>query len=177
VWESNGNQPPAEFALRTLAVTASDVATWLTAIGTVGAVIVALWLARRSDSERLVLGSNLTDRQLEIYVVNTSDRPIHVRDADLHVGRWRPDVDDGLELLLSQQGRLPFRLDARDSLTLSASISYERSYLPDRLRQAWSKRLRLDRALYLVLTTGQGKVVHYRFPRAVLRELLDKAPR
>jgi hypothetical protein len=77
-------------------MTASDASAWLAAIGTVGAVICALWLARRADSERLIFGSNHTDRQLEIYVVNASDRPDGSR-ADL----WRDitfgQVDPPLE--------------------------------------------------------------------------------
>jgi hypothetical protein len=70
-------------------MTASDAAAWLAAIGTVGAVIVALWLARRADSERLIFGSNFTDRQLEIYVVNASNRPDGSQ-ADL----WRDAVGE-----------------------------------------------------------------------------------
>lgn len=158
-------------------MTAADVANWLTALGTVGAVIVALWLARRSDAERLIFGSNLTDRMLEIYVVNASDRPIHLRDGDFELGRFRPYVDEGFALMLSQQARLPLRLGARDTTTLEAQVSYEPSYLPDRLRQEWQKRSRFDRALYLTVVTGQGRRVRYRFPRTVLHEMLAKAPR
>lgn len=155
-----------------------DAATWLSALGTIGATVVALSLALRPRFERLTVGVGLVSNRLDVFVVNASDRPIAIEDIGMQLGRWgRQPVDDGLAFMFTQPKRTPAVLQPRQAETFGVSLSREPSYLPDRLNQAHQARTRLDRALFLVITTGERRQFRYRVPRAVVAGVLEMAPR
>jgi hypothetical protein len=159
-----------------ITVNLGDLADWLSAIGTVAAVVVALWLATRAESERLIVGISLADDKLEVHVSNAGIQPILIRKLQLQLGFWRPFDYKFLELVLVHAQRLPRRLAGGESTTIDIGINYNKSYLPDRLKTAWLQRSRVDRAAFFVLTTGQGRRIRQRVPHAVLAELIERAP-
>jgi len=75
-------------------------ANWLAAIGTISAVIVALWLARRQEHPRVTLhaevssvwfekGSEKNREYLEVRAVNVGDRPVTISHLSLRFGLFR----------------------------------------------------------------------------------------
>ena len=75
-------------------------ANWLAAIGTIAAVVVALYLARRQDQPRVTLyaevlsvwfakGSEKNREYLSIRAVNVGDRPVTISHLSLRFGLFR----------------------------------------------------------------------------------------
>ena len=75
-------------------------ANWFAAIGTIAAVVVALWLARRQDQPRVSLraevssvwfeeGSEKNREYLSVYAVNVGDRPVTISHLSLRFGLFR----------------------------------------------------------------------------------------
>lgn len=75
-------------------------ANWLSAIGTIAAVVVALWLARRQDQPRVAIqaevslvwfekGSEKNREYLSVYAVNVGDRPVTISHLSLRFGLFR----------------------------------------------------------------------------------------
>jgi len=154
-----------------------DVATWLSAFGTIAATGVALWLALRPRFERLTLGFGLASNRLDIFIVNASDRPIAIEEIEFKLGRWGPPIDAVLDFLFSRPMKTPAVLQPRQAGTFGVHLGREPSDLPYRLNHEHRARTRLDRALFLIVTTGERRQFRYRVPRAVVAGVLEMAPR
>lgn len=75
-------------------------ANWLSAIGTIAAVVVALWLARRQNQQRVAIkaevslvwfdkGSEKNREYLSVCAVNVGDRPVTISHLSLRFGFFR----------------------------------------------------------------------------------------
>lgn len=83
----------------------NSFSNWLSAVGTIAAVVVSLWLATKASrlrckasvGHRLVIEQGVTGNIPEIVefrIVNTGDRPFHVTGIGWRVGvsRWRREA-------------------------------------------------------------------------------------
>lgn len=98
---------------------AGVVGTWLAAIGTVGAVVVALWLARRGQRVRLnahvgvrhIIGGGVSQECLAFRVTNLGDRPVTINQIGWRAGARKKRVDTIQVVSQSQSDQLPKRID------------------------------------------------------------------
>lgn len=153
-----------------------NVADWLAAIGTIGATALALYFGLRGRGERLTIGFSVADRRLAMFVVNSSDRPVHIEDLELELGRWKPtpsDHDVDLSLILTTPNRTPALLGPRESLTFRADLGDDSSYLGARLERAYRGRPWFDRRLYLIVVTGERARIKRRVPTGVLAAVIE----
>lgn len=98
---------------------ADVVGTWLAAIGTVGAVVVALWLARRGHRVllnahvgiRLIIGGGVSQECLAFRVTNLGDRPVTIVQIGWRAGARKKRVHAIQVVSESQSDQLPKRID------------------------------------------------------------------
>jgi hypothetical protein len=152
------------------------LAEWLSAIGTIAATFLALWLALRDDSERLAFSVHAYRGALDIIVFNSGTKPLVLRDVDFQVGRFRSEGEHSIESILAGRG-LPTKLAPGENFTHNYPLSYEPSYLPDRLYELASSKVPWNRQLYFVATTGSGQRIRYRISSHLRRSLVQKGVR
>src|SRR5580692_4759460 len=75
------------------------ITDWLTAIGTVGAVAWALFLARQQGSEQLRIASILRDQQIMVVLFNAGTQLVVITDATIKIGRIRPAEEPSLRAI------------------------------------------------------------------------------
>ena len=98
---------------------ATVVGTWLAAIGTVGAVVVALWLARRGQrvllkahvGVRHIIGEDTSQECLAFKVINLSDRPVTIESIGWRAGTGKNRVHAIQVVSQSQGDQMPKRID------------------------------------------------------------------
>jgi hypothetical protein len=156
-------------------------AQWFAALGTIGAASLALLFGLRGRGERLTIGFSIDERNLAIFVVNSSDRPVHLDELELEIGRWWPrtsaDIDIDLDMMLTKPNRTPEVIGPHDSRTYRVHLGDDSSYLAGRVQRAWSERTRLDRRLFLVVVTGERARIRLRLPKGVKNALLEHGRR
>ena len=112
-----------------------DIAQFVSALGTVGAVMVAIGLARRSEMPRprffvfrhieLTVGAGLDEQNhLGLSVVNAGVLPLHITSATLYVIQKQHRPGFGLEPVdRDTNGRLPRRLEHGEIAVFRLRIS------------------------------------------------------
>jgi hypothetical protein len=161
----------------------------LTAFGTVGAVIVALWLARREGkevirgraAERMIvqMGGSQSPPLVNIEITNLTRRPVTISNIGWRVGILRrkhfvqvPDFRDPLTF------RLPTKLDYGDranyNLLRDEFLNNNASELLASISTAWPWLSR--RSIFLeVFTSGTRRAFHFRVEPELARALVNRA--
>lgn len=95
IWTDPQTQAMSGWTIESLTM----LATWCAAFGTTGAVIVALWLARRTEKVRLnasvsvsvMFESGRSEEGVLITVINLGDRPVTIASVSWGIGKVRED--------------------------------------------------------------------------------------
>ena len=126
------------------------VGTWLAAIGTVGAVVVALWLAHRGQKVLLnvrvglqfILGGGVAEECLTFRVTNLGDRPVTIESIGWRVGAGKTRKDAFQPESTSRGDRCPKRLEHGEAALFFVDISEFSTWITD-----FSERFIADRPL------------------------------
>lgn len=132
-----------------------NVTDWLTAVGTVGAIIVSLWIALRSSRERVDISLYVRNSFLHIVVANNNSAAVLLRELYFQVGWFRENRDDYLKGYLGES--IPKSLAPYETFNAQFAFQYFKSYLPDYLYALAEKKLPWNRQLYFVAVTGSGR--------------------
>lgn len=165
------------------------IGIWLASIGTVGAVIVSLWLARRGDSIRLELsathvlmitpGESATPEFLSIRVTNIGRRPARIEGIGWRSGLFRQGPYKSVHAIQKTDGwpgnsAVPSELRDGDVASfLIPAIRDGRSWYYEYMNvftPTWIHR----RTLRVLVWTSTGKMFRAR-PGASFFKALDEA--
>ena len=113
----------------------SMLATWFAACGTTAAVVVALWLARRSDKVRLnasvgvyvMFESDRSEEGMLIAVTNLGDRPVTIASVSWTIGKWKADNRSAIDKNVLNQ--CPAKLEHGETKHFFTSFSHGREPL------------------------------------------------
>jgi hypothetical protein len=151
-----------------------SLSDWMSAGATILATGVALYLAVRDDIERLGVVVHVVGRDFEITVVNKSRTPVVITDVEFQIGGFRPASDDSMETILAGK-ILPLRLGPFEAGTMRETLSYEPSYLPDRLAQLAASKSRFNRSLYVYVATASGRHKRQRITRSLREKFIRRS--
>jgi len=140
-----------------------NAADWASALGTIAAAGLALWLALRERRERLGATFDATSSRLVVIIFNAGTRPIVLKEIGMELGRFRPEEEESIESILAAR-RLPRLLRFGEDERFEHDLSSHKSYLPDRLYELANRKSRWNRQLYFTLTTGSGRKIRIRVP-------------
>ena len=133
-----------------------SIAEWLSALGTIAATVVALWLALRDTSEQLDATLWTHDATFSLIVINVGAKPVVLSKIDFEFGRFRPIADGSMEVFLTRRA-LPKTLAIGEDFQGNMVLNYTPSFLPDRLYKQRRARIIGNRRLFFVATTGSAQ--------------------
>lgn len=148
------------------------VTDWLTAIGTVGAVIWALFLAREQKSEQLSIATTLS-KDITAVLYNGGSQLVVVVDGAIQVGRIFPAQEFGQNLIWHER-EFPKLLHPGEVHLLRIDVTEYVNYSPDQVYKLWVKRPRFDRAIFLLVRSATGKKFRYRFSKSEVARVCRK---
>jgi len=151
-------------------------AVWAAVASTTAAVITALYLGLRNETERLTSLVLLRTFQLDVIVANPTNCPTIINSVTFEVGILRPKkiFEEWGESARAMQ-RLPADVNAHEStrLTVGYSPSLPGS-LPDQIRHELNERSWLDRHVYVVIEAASLKRFRFRIPTRIVRAMLEQ---
>lgn len=158
---------------------ASAVGTWLAAFGTVGAVIVALWLARSGQKVSLkarvgirhIMGGGHSRECLSFRVTNLGDRPVTIEGVGWRVGRGksREFADQMMSFSLGDQ--FPKRLEHGASASFILDFSESPAWKTDFFEKVIGNRPLKTLRAQIYTSVGHTEVVR---PEVSLLKRLKK---
>nr|WP_298719402.1 hypothetical protein [uncultured Steroidobacter sp.] len=150
-----------------------NLADWLSALGTIAATSLALWLALRDGKDRVGFTVTADSQKLVVIVFNAGVRPVVIRAIEMALGRIKPVREQSIESIL-EGPVLPVVLRPGEDVRFERELSRYKSYLPDRLFQASEKKFRWNRQVYFVVTTGSDRRIRHKLRKADRENLVQK---
>jgi hypothetical protein len=161
---------------RKVIVAMGSYAEWAGAVSTTSAVIAALYLGLRNDTERLTCLILLRTFQLDVIVANPTNSPTIINSVAFEVGRFRPKkIFEEWDENAHAMQRLPADVNAHAStrLTVGYSPSLPGS-LPDQMRHELNERSWFDRRVYVVIEAASLRRFRFRIPTRLIGAMLEQ---
>jgi hypothetical protein len=151
-------------------------AEWAAAASTTAAVITALYLGLRNDTERLTSRILLRTFQLDVMVANPTSCLTIINSLKFEVGRVRrKEIFEEWDENARAMQRLPAELNPHESIRLSVGYSPNTTgSLPDQMHQELRQRQSFDRAVYVVIETASLERHRFRIPRRIVGSMLEQ---
>jgi hypothetical protein len=150
-------------------------AQWAAAASTTAAVVTALYLGLRNETERLTSRILLRTFQLDVMVANPTNCLTIINSLTFEVGRLRPTeiFQEWVENARAMQ-RLPADVNPHESIRLSVGYSTNTpGSLPDQMHDELQQRQWFDRGVYIVIEMASLKRFRFRIPRRIVASILE----
>lgn len=139
------------------------VTDWLTAVGTVGAVVWALYLSRRESRDHIRVTSLVSGTNLRILIYNSGTHLAVLTGATLTVGAIFGVEEEFVRISWGKM--LPRLVKPGEHINMPIDLSNSPSYTPDNVFAIWSTRWRFDRSIYFAATTATGDRFRHKFSK------------